>query len=362
MDHAALARWRLANQGVGPSDVTTPSHVVGRMAGVQSQDLLPSAWSVAQRAPGLVRQQVADELDAGRVLRTHVLRPTWHYVVPADIRWLLRATAERVQRASASGFRQWGLDEDTRATARRLVAANLADGSHRTRRELATVLAAGGLPLAGNALSGALIDAELAGVVCSGTSRGGQQTYALLDERAPERDGRSREESLAELARRYYATRGPATVHDLAGWASLTLTEARRATAAVTGELASFEADDLTWWHAPGEPPPAPRRRRIDLVQAYDELVMSYARTRDVVTAGVPLADRSPRPATHWLLVDGRAAGRWSYRRARRGGVSRLLVRPLRPWTADERAGIDAAVQAFGCFLAADLTWTEVAD
>lgn len=359
MDRALLARWRLANQLVARTEATSASEVVARMTAVQAQDLLPSAWSLAQRAGADVdRRQVADELDAGRVLRTHLLRPTWHYVSPADVRWLLRATAVRVQRASAAIYRQWGLDEETRATARKVVAATLADGRHRTRAELGEALAAAGVSLPGYALGGALLDAELEGVVCSGAVAGTRQTYALLDERAPGPDDRTREESLAELARRYYATRGPATVHDLAGWASLTSTEARHATAAVADELAGFEMDGTTWWHALGAPPAA-HRARVDLVQAYDELVMSYFRTRDVLTTGVPLADDAPRPPTHWVLIDGRAAGRWAYRRDGRGDVARLVVRPSRPWSAGERTGVDEAVRAFGRFLRVDLHWTE---
>ena len=116
----------------------------------------------------------------------------------------------------------------------------------------------------------------------------------------------------------------------------------------------------MTWWHAPGATPPAPRGPRVDLVQAYDELVMSYSRTRDVLTGGTPLADPAPRPLSHWVLVDGRAIGRWAYERDGSGRPARLLTRALRPWSAVERAGVGAAAAAFGRFADADLTWTEV--
>jgi hypothetical protein len=359
VDHALLARWRLHSQLVARGDATTAAGVAARMAAVQAQDLLPSAWSLAQRAGGLRRQQVVDELDAGDVLRTHVLRPTWHAVCPADVRWLLRATAGRVQRTSAAAYRQWGLDDDVRAAARRVVAATLADGRHRTRAELGAALADAGLPLTRYALGNALLDAELEGVVCSGVSRGTQQTYALLDERAPQADDRTRGESLEELARRYYATRGPTTERDLAAWASLTLAEARRATAAVAGELDSFDADGLTWWHAPGEPPPS-RRPRVDLVQAYDELVMSYLPTRGVLTGGVPLLTRSGGAPMHWVLVGGRAAGRWAYRRDGRGTPATLVVQAYRDWTPAERTALGEAIDRFGAFVGADLTWAEL--
>ncbi len=357
MDHAWLARWRLANQIVSGSGATTAAEVVGRLGAVQGQDLLPASWGVALRARGLTATAVGAALDAGAVLRTHLLRPTWHLVVPADVRWLLRATAPRVQQQAASSYRRWGPDDETRATCRRVIAATLADGRHRTRVELVEALAGSGVPLAGVALGNALMDAELEGVVCSGVARGAHQTYALLDERAPDPDRRTREEALAELARRFVVTRGPVTEHDLAGWASLTLGEARRALAAVADELARFEADGLTWWHGPGEPPPSGLEHRVDLVPTYDELVMSYSRTRDVVTAGTPLFDDAR--LGHWVLVEGRAVGRWAYRRDGRGRPAQVLARPLRAWSAGERAGVGRAVDEFARFVGADLTWAE---
>jgi hypothetical protein len=358
VDPALVARWRLANQLVAHPGGSAAA-VVGRLAAVQAQDLLPSAWSLAQRAGGLTQRQVADELDAGGVLRTHVLRPTWHAVAPADIRWLLRATAPRVQRANAAFYRRLGLDDQVRAATRHALAAALADGRHRTRAELAAVLSEAGYALDGIALGVTIMDAELEGVVVSGVAAARQQTYALLDERAPADDGGTREEALAELARRYLATRGPASVEDLATWASLTLTEARAAVASVAGELERVERDGVVWWHAPGEPPAASTTPRIDLVQAYDELVISYLRTRDVVTDGVPLFSDAGGAPTHWVLADGRAVGRWAYRRDGRGVPTRVVVRPFRAWTAAERSAVGDAVDAFGRFVGADLAWSE---
>ncbi len=358
MDPALVARWRLANQLLPAGGAASAAGVVARLAAVQAQDLLPSAWSLAQRAGGLTRRAVADELDAGAVLRTHVLRPTWHAVAPADVRWLLRATGPRVQRSNAALYRREGLDDQARAATRRALATALADGRHRTRAELAAALSAAGWALDGLGLGLAIMDAELEAVIVSGVAAGRQQTYALLDERAPGADGRSRAEALAELARRYVTTRGPATVDDLASWASLTLTEARAAVASVAAELERVESDGVTWWHGPGEPPPAVAEPRVDLVQAYDELVMSYLRTRHVVTGEAALFTGGGAPM-HWVLMDGRAAGRWAYRRDGRGQPTRVVAEPLRAWTPAERAAVGEAVRAFGRFVGADLAWTD---
>jgi len=361
VDPALVARWRLANQLLTPGATRSAADVVGRLGAVQAQDLLPSAWSLAQRAEGVTREAVADELDAGAVLRTHVLRPTWHAVAPADIRWLLRATAPRVQRSNAALYRREGLDEETRAATRRALATALADGRHRTRPELGAALTSAGWALDGLALTLAVMDAELEGVVVNGVVTDRQQTYALLDERAPGGDAPPREEALAELARRYVTTRGPATIDDLASWASLTLTEARAAVASVAGELERVDSGGLTLWVGPGDPPPAPAEPRVDLVQAYDELVMSYLRTRDVVTGDAVLLTRGGGAPMHWVLVDGRAAGRWAYRRDGRGLPTRVVVEPLRPLSPAEREGVGNAVHSFGDFVGAALAWTDPA-
>ncbi len=350
MDQAVLARWRMHSQLLWDPVAGGAAGVVGRLAAAQGQDLLPASWGLARRARGTTYDEVRAACDEGAVLRTHVLRPTWHFVAPADLRWLLVATAPRVQQAAAGYNGRLGLDDEVRAGTRRTLAAVLADGQHRTRTELGSALAAAGFHLSGPALAQALMDAELEGVVCSGAARNRQQTYALLDQRAPGSWPGTREEALAELARHYYPTRGPASERDLARWASLPLSEARRATAAVADGLASVDVDGATLWHAPGEPPP-PAPPRVDLVHGLDEIVMSYSHTRSVVVGEHGFFSDRPMPFSHLVLVDGRVAGRWAYERDGRGVPVRVLVRPTRDWTTAERDGVAAAAEAFGRFV-----------
>ena len=173
--------------------------------------------------------------DAGRILRTHLLRPTWHFVLPEDIRWLLTATAPRVKARDARRYAQLGLDASTQRRSAKALAAALRGGNQLTRAEAAAVLTAAGIGVDGQRLPYLLMHAELDALICSGPRRGKQHTYVLLEERAPDARDLPRDEALAELARRYFRSHGPATAKDFAGWATLTLAEARAAIEAAGG-------------------------------------------------------------------------------------------------------------------------------
>ena len=353
VEEATVARWRMHSQRLWGARATGIGDALGALAASQGQDLLPSAWALAQRVPtGTVTEQdVLAAYDAGTIVRTHLLRPTWHFVHPADLRWLLRATAPRVHRVNGTVYRRWGFDERVLATIRTTIVSALSDGQHLTRKEIGAALAGAGLELAGQGLAYALMFAELEGLICSGARRGKQHTYALLEQRVRGSDDRSRPQTLAELARRYFTARGPASVRDLAGWASLTLTEATQATRDAAHGLESFIADDTTYWHAPGQPPPAADEPRADLINGLDELVMSYTQTRTVLTGGRPWGQGTTSDMYHAVLIDGRLAGHWTYRRNGHGRPMQIPIHPLRDWTSDEHRAVDEAIARFERFV-----------
>jgi Winged helix DNA-binding domain len=180
-----ILRERLRNHHLLEPLPGTPADVVRSLGAVQAQDYGGARWAVPQRAPGL-SAAVDDALADGSVLRTHVLRPTWHLVTPADIGWMLTLTAPRVKAQIAYGNRESGLDDATLARSNRTVAKALRGGRQLTRVELADVLRRAGIvPRDGVGLSRLMVAAELDGVICSGALRGRQHTYALLEERVP---------------------------------------------------------------------------------------------------------------------------------------------------------------------------------
>ncbi len=325
MDHATIARWRLHRQAVS-SPAATAQAALEHLGAAQGQEVLPALWALSQRSAERPTLSDLERLyDDGAILRTHVLRPTWHFVNPADLRWLLTATSPRVHQANAYQDRRNGVDEPTMHAVRRVLESVL-PGTALTRTDLQRHLAEAGLEAAGVRLACMVMWAELEGWIVSGPRQGRQHTYALLDERAPTAVDLDRPEALVELARRYVTSRGPATTKDFATWASLTQKEALPA-------LQASGADQVvvagrTYWIVGEAPPPADER--VDLVYTLDELVMSYSESREVLTG----AFTGSVPAETWdhpVLRDGRVVGLWRYDKGRRV-ESDVVGAPLEEW------------------------------
>ena len=254
VDVATLRELRLRVQGLRvPFDASAPE-VVRRFVAVQAQEFVPAQWGLAARVARDRRPDVASvtaAIDDGEILRTHVLRPTWHFLHRDDARWVLELSAERVHRANATYYRRTGLEGADVARTMDLVAAAL-EGGHRTRAELTAALEAGGMPKAGLGFVYVMLHAELERIAISGTNVGKQRTYAAFDQRVPPSPPKPRDEALAELAARYLASRGPATDRDFAAWSGFTLGDTRRAFADAAdrsgGAIETVEVDGVTHW------------------------------------------------------------------------------------------------------------------
>jgi hypothetical protein len=334
----------------------TPEEAVGDLVAVQAQDYGPAKWSIGARVAGATDAGLERVADAGRILRTHVLRPTWHFVLAEDIRWLLTATAPRVKARDARRYAQLGLDGSTlRRSARALVAA-LRGGNQLTRSEAAAVLTAAGIGVDGQRLPYLLMHAELDALICSGPRRGKQHTYELLEERAPDARDLPRHEALAELARRYFRSHGPATAKDFAGWATLTLAEARAAIEAAGPHLYAEELGGLRCWSAAGSLGTGGRRRpalhspAVHLLQGYDEYIMGYSETKAVLQPpGSGWDPATPPVFTLVIMLDGRVAGFWRRTvRQHRVTVEATLLEPL---GAAQTAALEAQAGRYGRFL-----------
>jgi hypothetical protein len=312
MRSGEIAYHRLRNQRLSGDGCTTPEEVVGCLAAVQSQDYGPARWSLGQRTAGLDDATVERAFAEGALLRTHVLRPTWHFVSPADIRWMLELTGPRVHAQSGYMYRQLGLDAEVRARSEALLAEALRGGQQRTRKELGEVLAAAGFETGGFRLACHLMSAELNAVVCSGAPRGRQHTYALLEERAPRARRFDPDEALAELTLRYFSSHGPATVKDFTWWSSLTVADIRRGLEMAGAKLERTEIDGVPFWSGETEPPPRPAPR-AQLLQTYDEYVVGYSESRKVLDESGTLRalTRDEGMFSALAVLDGTAVGRW---------------------------------------------------
>ncbi|HEX6339399.1 MAG TPA: winged helix DNA-binding domain-containing protein [Jiangellaceae bacterium] len=353
MTPAQITAWRLHRGGLIGEPWPDPDEVVRRLGAGQAQDFGPAVWSIGQRLQAATEPDLLAWFDAGHFLRTHVLRPTWHFVLPSEIRWLLELTGPRVHASNAYYYRQTGLDDAVLRRCHELIGTALAGGRSLTRTELSAVLADGGIAATGIRLSYVLMHAELEQLICSGPRRGKQQTYALLAERAPRAVELPRDEALAELTGRYFASRGPASAKDFSWWSSLTVADVRRGIEILGDELDSRIAGEVTfYWHGRLEPPPAMPPGTVHLLQPYDECVGSYSETRGLWDpAG---HDKRRQRATYvgLLLLDARIAGFWK-RTIRRSDVI-VDVKLCEPFNAAATRSLRAAVEEHGRFLGRD--------
>lgn len=211
-DALAIVRRRMRAQRLTGRSFAGAAEAVAWSGAVQAQEYAEALWSVGMRLRDGTMADVEAACDRGEILRTHVMRPTWHFVAAADLRWLLRLTGRRVQAKDAGRLRQLDLDADTLLRAEETLAHTLADGEPRTRHELAGALAAAGIDPGGQRIAHIVMHAELEGVVCSGPRRGGQHSYLGLDglQHVPRAPERSREDDVAQLALRYFTSHGPA--------------------------------------------------------------------------------------------------------------------------------------------------------
>ena len=348
----AIAGRRLWNQAIVRGGLRRAADVVAWFGAMQAQEYEAAKWALGLRmAEGTVDADIQRAFDEGRILRTHVMRPTWHFVTPADIRWLLELTAPRVQRLMASYNRRLELDARTLTRTIRVFERSLRDRCYLTRTELADCLQRAGMPMAGQRLAHVAMHAELEGVICSGPRRRKQFTYALVAERAPDAVRLSRDEALAALGRRFFSSHAPATIRDFVWWSGLSTADARRAVDIIGA--GREEVGGRAYWTAGRVPRGAPRAAAVHLLPIYDEYLVAY-RDREAVPHGsASLVTSSARGQVifqHALLVDGQVAGTWRVQRQPR--LNLIHVVPLRRLTGPERRGVGKAADRYARFVA----------
>jgi hypothetical protein len=347
-----LVQHRLRQQQLAAPAFDQPEAVAGWLGAVQAQDYAAAKWAVGLRLPEATDAGLDAAFAAGTLLRTHVLRPTWHFVTPTDIRWMLALTAPHVHAQVATWYRKLNLDAPLFAATERVLVAALQGGHQRTRAELGTALTAAGIDMTEDLrLTHVMMHAELEGVVCSGGRRGKQFTYALLDERAPAARVLPREEALAELTRRYFTSHGPATAQDFRWWSGLSLTDVRAGLATVAPDLEQAVVDGQTYWFAPlpaSAPAPAPP---VQLLPNYDEYIVGYTDRRALFdTDHVHTLDpRGNILFSHTVVLDGRIAGTW--KRILKKNAVVLEAALLTSLDEAATAAFTAAAERYGTFL-----------
>lgn len=340
---------RLVSTHLTGPPFATPEATIGWHGAIQAQDYGAAKWALALRC-GAADEDVDLRLNDSRVLRTHVLRHTWHLILPEDIRWLLALSAPRLLRSAAYAFRRAELDSALLVRSAAVIERALAGGNRLTRADIAGVLGREGIEATGFRLGCIVEFAELEAVICSGGLRGRQFTYALLDEVATPGPGWDPDAAAAELALRYLRSHGPALADDFAWWSGMTLTAARAAIALLGSRTESEIVDGQELWSVEQSTVAATSQPEALLLPNWDEFTVAYRDRRhhyDAARIGA-----YPTAATllaNTVVLDGLVVGTWRRQVTRdRVTVSTSLLASLSP---GERAALERAAAAYGRFV-----------
>lgn len=352
MKYDEIVRRRLKIQGLSAQVFRDPVDVVTQLGAIQSQDYAGAKWALGQRLSDATDAEVDAAIDAGKILRTHVLRPTWHFVSPADIHWILMLTAPRVHAANAYYYRKAGVDSDTVRRSNKVIAKALRNGTHLMRTELATVLEKSGIQTGGELrLTYLVMRAELDGIISSGARKGKQFTYALLEERAPQEKTWSRAEALAELTRRYFKTRGPATVHDYSWWSGLTITEAKTGMEMVKSEFENETWNGQVYWFESANLPAKKKLPAAHLLPNYDEYFIGFKDRSAIGEIAKQVGIQSDDPAllANIVIYNGQIVGGW--KRTLKKNEVQVEISLIANLTKDEKKAVTLAAERYGDFL-----------
>ncbi|MDR1645715.1 MAG: winged helix DNA-binding domain-containing protein [Tannerellaceae bacterium] len=310
MNTSELLNIRLYNQLLAKHGMKEPVEVVSWMGAMQSQSLEPAKWAIGARLGNKTVKEVDEALNSGQIIRTHILRPTWHFVPAEDIHWMFDLSNPHLKPVYQSYVRMMQVDEKLIYAAIPVLEKILQGNRHLTKQEISDRLASQGKAFDIHVLNQVIHYAEREGLVVNGRLKGKQQTFALLEEFAPRKQTLSREEALERLARRYFTSHAPATIHDFAWWSGLSLTECKRALETIQSDWVCETVNGRVFWMRNDLRIPAGDSAL--LLPPFDEYVVSYkdrSEMIDDVHYGKVMTKNGLFSPT--IVLNGRIVGSW---------------------------------------------------
>lgn len=297
---------------ISASGLTEGREVAHRMGALQAQDYTMSKWALGLRSKNSTEESITKEVDTGRIIRTHALRPTWHIVSSEDIYWLLELTGPQIKASMRYRDKQLEITDELISKANRVITGALEDKKHKTREELMAELKTAGFRLDDNRASHIFMRAEIECLICSGRQIKNKPAFTLLEEWVPVKNKMvNREAALSELGNRYFVTRGPATLNDFSWWSGLSLKDSRIALELNKNNLISRSYEGQTYWLQESS---LSFEESIEdyILPAYDEFLISY-RDRSAILQ----INKNGRVVSNngifypAILLDGKVAGTW---------------------------------------------------
>jgi hypothetical protein len=347
-----IARHRSDNQQISRTGFMTAGEIVAWLGAIQGQDYAGAKWSIGLRLPQATDAGIEQAIGDQTVIRTWLMRGTLHFVAAADIRWMRMLLSPRVIDGSSGRHRQLELDAGTFSRSERLFARALRGGKRLTRNEMYLVLEKAGISTVGQRGYHILWRAAQKGLICFGPMNGTQQTFVWLDEWVPKTTIMFRDQALAELAKRYFTSRGPATLRDFVWWSGLKVVDARAGLEAVASQLIREKADGQTYWMPRNMPARKDRSPTAYLLPGFDEYLLGYKDRTAVLAAGhsrnvCPGSNGVFRPT---IVINGRIAGTWS--RSFKGGGVAFGFQPFMSLSEVEKKSFAKAASIYAQFLA----------
>jgi hypothetical protein len=331
------------------------------MGAVQGQDLEMCKWAVGMRmaAPSLCA--VREAIDDARIIRLHILRPTWHLVAAEDVRWMLSTCGERLHTTYMNYWgRHFGVDESDCSRFREAAAKILSGSEGLTMQELTATLTEAGFGWNLDQVKTLLVVGEADGFICNGRQRGRKNTYALLDERVPQVAEISHEEALSRLACAYFRSHSPASKDDFAWWSGLSGTEARRAMDALGSELTAdrYEGEQLfvhTSCTGSGVAELSGDEvadNEVHLLPPYDEYLIAYRDRSHVLDPAHTAKAHNSFGIFHPVVMHwGRIVGNWKKQTTKSG--TKIETSFFDPSTAPAHRLVSSAIDRYLAFLQA---------
>jgi len=350
MTPSKITHMRLHNQQIEGSRLNTAKELIGWMGAMQAQDYTMAKWAIGQRVPGTTDSSVEAAYNAGDIIRTHLMRPTWHFVSADDIYWMLELTAPQVKRVLKSRDKQLELTETIFLKSRDMLERMLSNCLSMTREELTQEYANIHVATNENRLSHLLMRAEMEGIVCSGPMRKNKLTYSLLADRAPVRTVHSRDEALATLAGRYFKSHGPATLRDFAWWSGLSVTDARRGLEMIKPAYLREVIATQTYWFADTLKSLPPAASSVHLMPAYDEYLIGYTdRSAALAAVHANKAISTNGIFQPIIVVNGQIEGVW--RRTTVKDLVKIEINPFHLHNPQTTRAIETEAARYGAFL-----------
>jgi hypothetical protein len=345
-----IARLRLSQQHIAGATFKTAKEIVGWMGALQAQEVAMAKWAIGARLPNATDSLIEAAIDKGEIIRMHLLRPTWHFVSADNVYWMLELTAPQIKASLRARHKQLELSEVIVTQSNALIEKALEQAGRLKREELVAKFKEAKIATEDNRASHLLLMAELEGLVCSGPTSGGKQTYALFEERVPKAARLSKEEALARLAKIYFLSHGPATLQDFVWWSSLPVGDARRALEMTKSEFTSETIASNTYWFDSSPFTRDMAEDTIHLLPAFDEFIISYQDR----SAALPLESHRKAVSSNgvfWpvIVVDGQIVGIWK-RSAKRDKLT-VTIELFEPGLSIDRDQIEQAVLRYGNFL-----------